>query len=81
MTHDPNYATGLALYVRLYSAGRAEAGDSMTMEEVIGGLISVVASAIAQAPSAAHRAELIEATHRALDNRMISEPAASEAIN
>jgi hypothetical protein len=81
MTNDPSFAAGLALFVRLYSAGRTDAGDSMTMEEVIGGLISVIASAIEQAPSAAHRAELIAATHRALDNRMISAPAASEAIN
>lgn len=81
MSEDTGYCDGLALYVRLYSRGRADAGAPMSMEEIIGGLVGVIATAIEQAPSASYRAKLIEATHRALNDRMIAAHVTSETIN
>lgn len=68
--YDHAFADGLSLYTRTYSRMRAADGDTMSIEEIIGGLVSVIATAIEQVESVEYRRRLVEATHRALDERM-----------
>ena len=79
---DAAFIDGLTLYVRTYSLMRANGGDPMTIEEVIGGLVSVIGAAIEKGDGAAYRSHLIERTHEALNRRMMREAKpASGAVN
>lgn len=84
MSREPDaaFSDGLALYVRTYSRLRADASDVMSIEEIIGGLVSVIATAIEQVESREYRWRLVAATHKAFDERMLSTGApASETVN
>lgn len=68
--YDPAFANGLTLYVKTYSQMRAAEQATMSIEEIIGGLVSVIARAIEQVPPGDYRRRVIQATHNALDERM-----------
>ena len=80
--YDSAFSDGLTLYVRTYSRMRADAAETMSIEEIIGGLVSVIATAIEQCPPGDYRRRLVAATHAALDERMAMPfTPTSEAIN
>lgn len=62
------FVDALALFVSVYTKERAKT-DKMTMEEVLGGLISVIAYAVEQCEPH-QRGVVLEAVHKALDDRM-----------
>lgn len=68
--YDPAFASGLTLYVKTYSQMRAAEDNTMSLEEIIGGLVSVISRAIEQVPPGDYRRRVIKATHDALDERM-----------
>lgn len=80
--YDAAFADGLALYVRTYSRMRAADDQMMTVEEIIGGLVSVIVTAIGQIEDGQYRARLVEATHRSLADCIARRGVpTSEAIN
>lgn len=80
--YDSAFSEGLTLYVRTYSRMRANAADTMSIEEIIIGLVSVIGTAIEQTPDGPYRLRLVAATHAALDERMAMPfTPTSEAIN
>ena len=77
MTFVDALATFLSYWTRL----KYQQGDTISFEELVGGLIGVLASAIEQCDEE-QREQITEAVHRALDDRL-QDPhgKAHEALN
>lgn len=75
-----NFGDALAYFVSVYSMQRFQKGDTITFEELCGGLIGCLAAAIEQCDED-QQARVLEAVHRALDDRMDDPHGSKEALN
>ena len=74
------FGDALAIFVSLHSMDRHSAGDTITFEELMGGLIGCIAAAIEQC-DASDRERITEAVHRALDDRLADPVGDRELLN
>lgn len=63
------FGDALAVFVSRYSVSRAAVGETMSIYEIFGGLIGVLAGAVEQLDEK-DRAKAVQAIHEALDDRM-----------
>ena len=74
------FADALATFVSYYSMHRHRNGNTITFEELMGGLIGVIAAGIEQCDED-EQGKILEAVHRALDDRMADPVGKKEALN
>lgn len=75
------FAEALAYFVSVYSMQRFKRDDTITFEELVGGLIGCLAAAIEQCDED-QQARIVEAVHAALDERLADpDGKAKEALN
>ena len=75
-----NFGDALAYFVSVFSMQRFQKGDTITFEELVGGLIGCLAAAIEQCDED-QQARVLEAVHRALDDRMDDPHGDRERLN
>jgi hypothetical protein len=63
------FGDALAVFVSRYSVHRAAADNTITFEELVGGMLGVLAVTLEQLPEGP-RAKALKAVHEALDDRM-----------
>lgn len=75
------FAEALAYFVSVYSMQRHHKGDTITFEELVGGLIGCLAAAVEQC-DADQQERITQAIHEAFDDRLRDpEGKAKEALN
>lgn len=75
-----NFGDALAYFVSVYSMQRFRKGDTIAFEDLVGGLIGCLAAAIEQCDED-HQEAILEAVHRALDDRIADPHGSKEALN
>lgn len=74
------FAEALAYFVSVYSMQRHHKGDTITFEELVGGLIGCLAAAVEQCDES-EQARIAEAIHQAFDDRLADPEGKRERLN
>ena len=75
-----NFVDALSTFISYWTRLKHGQGETVTFEELMGGLIGVVAAAIEQCPEE-QQERVLEAVHRALDDRMADPVGDRERLN